>query len=140
MEEIFSPGFIAAIVFIQFLVSFYLLKVIVDQGGRISRFIEGEKVRHDIIGEAISKNEEGLKVLAEGFNKTAETMAMVRDHEAQIHLLNNYLRGVRAESMARAIKDATDNPEKYLTGRFAVSTEPLKDVTPNVEFALGDNT
>ncbi len=140
LEEILSPGFVAALVGIQCIVTCYILKILADQQGRMDRFIMGEKVRHDIIGEAITKNEDGLKVLAEGFNAHAKEFYMIRDHEAQIHLINNYLRGVRQESMARAIQDATENPEKYLTGRFAVTTEPLKDVTPNVEFALGDNT
>lgn len=51
----------------------------------------------------------------------------LKEHDMQIEMLCNRLKVQREESMAKAIADATMNPEKYTMGSFETITVEKKD-------------
>ncbi len=61
----------------------------------------------------------------------------LKEHDMQIEMLCNRLKVQREESMAKALADATANPEKYLELPPSVQNAPMP---VNLEFSLEDKT
>jgi hypothetical protein len=56
-----------------------------------------------------------------------EVIKRLNDLEFQTTHLSQYLQQKRQESMNAALKDATENPEKYVTGQFAIINSSVEE-------------